>query len=241
MPICLTEVVLTAFSDEAFHAARTQTPSFENWLFVDFPILRQGEIHTFNAGLLPPNGADFVKVCTFRYRADMMTPVQQGYARKGTTRLIVTLEHDADRKIELSSKLVPSVEDDTASDSDGIEIDEGFLASSVLPPISGSLQDLDHYSNTNDNSGGPATSSEVGFHPLCSSHRMSDQDDYTLYLRTADLVRVGVLNGDWVSGLSAIPTTISNKLTFQGVARSNDISGYRPVHIIANDDLVPAP
>ena len=79
----------------------------------------------------------------------MLQPVLQGYAERNTTKLIVTLLEPINRQ---PSQFVKP----TCRDSDGIEIDESFLANSFLKPsfitslkgLDGrSPQDIDHVCN----------------------------------------------------------------------------------------------
>jgi peroxin-6 len=232
-PLPLTEVVLTAFSEDAFRSASTQDAIFENWLFADNLILRQGDVHTFSTELPCQNGLNTVGVRTFRYRVDMMEPVQQGYAQKHTTRFVVTLAEDSDRTIATPRELGSTPDDGSENESEGIEIDEGFLAGSVLPSTSEPLR-----REIRNHAKDPSTYLEVGFHPLPLLQPTFSQDDCTVYLRTADLGRVGVLNGDWVSIWLILPMN-HNDGTAQGVVRSSDILRYRLVRMVADDDLVP--
>lgn len=196
---------MTALSGEAYHAAQAHNLLLQNWLCNDRLILRQGEIHTISTGSLPINGrgtADPHKY--FRYRLNMFEPVLQGYADAEVTRFILTLASD-----DLSSHEQESVaEGDSESDRENIEIDESFLASSVLPSIQSPSFNPEvpvcsvdgHISSTGGRSDEVSTSSGARFWMKPLSEPISPmQDGCTMYLRTADLGRVGILNGDWVS------------------------------------------
>jgi hypothetical protein len=99
-----------------------------------------------------------------------------------------------------------SVSEVTAlSDSELIEIDENFLANSVLrsslaspspEPAPLDSRNSDVRRNLPDL---PSGSVSMNLRPL--SKPMSSRDGYTLYLRTADLRNLGLLNGDWVRNL----------------------------------------
>ncbi|KAJ6547239.1 AAA-domain-containing protein [Mycena capillaripes] len=108
-----------------------------------------------------------------QYRLDMLEPVMQGYAQKGETKIILTLD-------------IASQHDVAGSDSDaeGFEIDEDFLAPATLSSSS--------QAQTNE-------SKPIVFEcqPLAES-KSQPYEDCTLYLRTSDLGRVGGLNGDWI-------------------------------------------
>jgi peroxin-6 len=137
----------------------------------------------------------------------MLEPVLQGYAQKGETRFIVTAgDLSTDGKTQNHSEL--DIEEESESDREGIEIDEGFLASSILPPMFDSPTPASLVSSVSrgnghtnvDDSPTESSTSPSSFRPEPLSEPVSVLwDDCTLYLRTADLGRIGVLNGDWVS------------------------------------------
>ncbi|KAJ7771890.1 AAA-domain-containing protein [Mycena metata] len=170
-PILITELVVSALSLEAYEAG---PDALDSWLS-DEQILRQGDICTFTSELMI-NGSGLGSNHTpLQYRLDMLEPVIQGYARKGETRIILTLD-------------IPSQPDEAGSDSDaeGFEIDEGFLAPAMLSSSQTFM------SPTSENK--PMT---FECQPMAES-KAHPYDDCTLYLRTTDLGRVGGLNGDWV-------------------------------------------
>ncbi|KAJ6606664.1 AAA-domain-containing protein [Mycena vulgaris] len=108
----------------------------------------------------------------------MLEPVLQGYAVRGETKFILTLDTSSQR---------PHHEADCDSDPEGFEIDEQFLAPADL--ISPSQAPA---SQTVENK-------TIAFQ--CQALQGSGSQPYedcTFYLRTTDLGRVGGLNGDWV-------------------------------------------
>jgi peroxin-6 len=204
-PVLVTGIIVTALSREAYVAASSYNSSIETWLSDESLILRQGAVHTFGSDLLPTNGHGASGSRRFyRYRLDMLEPVLQGYALKGSTRFYITF---ADSSNEYSSPEDDSeAGDESGSDPDGIEIDECFLASSILhstqnmTPLSPRETVTNRLRDTNVEPGEPTTShAEFRFRtePL-PVPRSASQDDCTLYLRTSDLGRIGILNGDWV-------------------------------------------
>ncbi|KAF7295187.1 AAA domain-containing protein [Mycena indigotica] len=100
----LTEVFISALSHEAYE---TLPDDLENWLYNEHRILRQGDIFSLDG----PN---------LHYRLDMLSPVLQGFAQKGTTRIVLTLGN-SEGTLE-SADIEP----------DFVEIDEQFLASATL-------------------------------------------------------------------------------------------------------------
>ncbi|KAJ7632326.1 AAA-domain-containing protein [Roridomyces roridus] len=114
-PIPLTEIIITALSPEAYDVG---PGALENWLCSDRRILRQGDVCTFtlvvNGSGVNSNGI------LFQYRLDMLDPVMQGYAVKGQTKFILTLDIPP-----------PNDASDSGSETDPFEIDEQFLAPAV--------------------------------------------------------------------------------------------------------------
>ncbi|KAJ7093066.1 AAA-domain-containing protein [Mycena epipterygia] len=103
----------------------------------------------------------------------MLEPVMQGYAQRGETKIILTVDTSLQQR-----------EADYDSEPEGFEIDEQFLA----PPA----PSLVIVSQSSENK-------PLSFE--CQALEESGSqlyEDCTLYLRTTDLGRVGGLNGDWV-------------------------------------------
>ncbi|KAJ7043376.1 AAA-domain-containing protein [Mycena alexandri] len=171
-PILITELVVSALSLEAYEAG---SDALDSWL-ADEQILRQGDICTFTLEpMINGSGLGSSNHPPLQYRLDMLEPVIQGHARKGETRIILTLD-------------IRSPPDEVGSDSDaeGFEIDEDFLAPAMLSSSQTFM------SQTSENK-------PMAFEcqPMAES-KPHPYEDCTLYLRTTDLGRVGGLNGDWV-------------------------------------------
>ncbi|KAG6813100.1 hypothetical protein H0H92_013954 [Tricholoma furcatifolium] len=179
--IALNEVVITALSSDAYQIASAQESTLEDWFSKESTILRQGNIYTFTH--LPINGYDSsASSLTCSYRIDMLEPVLQGIARKGSTRLIL-INSDTD------GLLSPPL-DDTLSetDSENIEIGEAFLASSTLSSVLAAP-------HTDNSASDPQ---ELLFRTTPLSQDFDTLGDHcTIYTRTADLSKIGVQNGDW--------------------------------------------
>jgi peroxin-6 len=248
MPVLLTEIIVSALSDEAYHVASSRDSPLETWLSNESIILRQGTIYAFDSEFLPTNGrvtADLRR--TYRYRLDMTEPVLQGYSRIGHTRFYVILVVQANDDLSLEDEMDLGWGEQSGSDPGGIEIDESFLASSVLHP----RQNLP--SNRKDSTclftnGHQYLNGEL--EETSTSHTDSQlrveltpeptsmpQDDYTLFLRTSDLGKIGVLDGDWASLINFIALLAIYSVT-QAIAELTDASDSRLVRISARDDLV---
>jgi peroxin-6 len=206
-PVLLTEIIVTALSCNAYKVASSHGSPIETWLSKESLILRQGAVHTFGFDLLPTNGHGSSGLRRFyQYRLDMTEPVLQGYARKGSTRFYVTSADTSNEDPSPEDEIEFESGEESGSDPDCIEIDESFLASSVLhsrqnPPPSSPHETVPNcLRHTNGESEEPTTShldSQFRTEAL-PEPTSTPEDDFTLYLRTSDLGRVGVLNGDWV-------------------------------------------
>lgn len=191
-PVPLTEVIVTALSQEAYLAASRRDSVLESWFSDARPILRYGDVHSF--GSTVNEHLALATLENVQYRLTMLQPFLQGYAERNTTKLIVTLLEPINQQ---PSEFVKP----TCGDSDGIEIDESFLANSFLTPsFITSLKDLDVRSpqDIHHTFQVGLLSERHSFKPVSSATGLLE-DNCTVYLRTADLARIGILNGDWVT------------------------------------------
>jgi hypothetical protein len=216
-------------------------------------IVRQGDILTFTQ---PPTSSDgpanshanghinggthpLVDQVTqqpfeFQYQAIMTGPVLQGCAKLGHTRFFVAPGNQEDDSASLDASITTTgdipqpIEDDGmgASDADSLEIDERFLASSVLSPsvplasslavprdsVSTSSSDVAK-NDSNGDSVAPEASEvtdtftltfftlnalpEPPLSAVAPSDITEDEDPY-IFVKTADLSRTGIFSGDWV-------------------------------------------
>ncbi|KAJ3503046.1 hypothetical protein NLJ89_g8610 [Agrocybe chaxingu] len=194
LPI-LTAVIVVALSDDAYRQARGD-PSLLETVFADEEISRQGDVISLASSGPTP----------LQYRLELLEPVPQGCIQPGTTNILL-----------LSYSAYPAGDAETVKaddDQDAIEIDEGFLGSTVLNPTFRQPHlplDTDGYSVN------PHQSLYIS--KTLSAPVSSLEDHYTIYLRVADLGRIGVLSGDW-----AVASGKSSRL--------------RLVRVVAKDDLL---
>ena len=187
-PTALTVVVVTALSSEAYSQICADNSALVEWLSFGTRILRQGDILS-----IPKKKKKLVDTA-MRYRLDMLEPTLQGYVESGTTKVIVVLS-------EIDSTIHDSIMD-AEGEQDTIEIDESFLGSSIsnlsldLHPLSIQNSLLCPYKHE------AVERSYMGFSykSLLSPLRFVE-DHYTLFFRTSDLGKIGILNGDWVSAV----------------------------------------
>jgi peroxin-6 len=214
-PVLIAGAIVTALSHDAYIVASSHNSPIETWLSDESLILRQGAVHTFSSDLLPTNGHGPSGLGRFyEYRLDMTEPVLQGYARKGSTQFYVTSTDHSSGNLSPEDEIESG--DESRSDPEGVEIDECFLASSILHSrqsvsLSSPRETVtDRLQYTNVERGEPTTSHvEIRFRTEPLPEPSTSRDDCTLYLRTSDLGRVGILNGDWVRSL--FPLELSRK------------------------------
>ncbi|KAF9475323.1 AAA-domain-containing protein [Pholiota conissans] len=214
-PTTLTSVVVTALSNEAYVHACSDGSALEHHLFEDQAILRQGDVlGTPNEKLTTNNQVDLLQ-----YRLDMVEPVLQGLAKRGETKIIILASQDDPCAIDIDS--LEDISEEQDDQDDDFEINENFLGNSVLSTSASELV-LNHKIHA-DYPNGHAEDHSSGLSPKSFTHPPGvAEDDRTLYLRTTELGRLGVLSGDWA---------IAN-------AKS---SNSRLVRIVANDVLTELP
>jgi hypothetical protein len=172
----LEEVILVSLSQAAYTLAQIERENLEQQLYQDRRILRQGTRISLNGKC--------------EYKVVMTMPVHQGYINPKTTQIIVaagvgSTDYDLDDSPASSSS---GVETGDGPDSD---IDETFLLNSALGADT----------TAQDNSLTKGIAAHFNVKPLQSSRWLPpDQfQDITVLVRTADLARLGVFSGDWVS------------------------------------------
>ena len=176
---------MTAFSAHAYELAKVSMPSLEGWFSDNQKILRCGSTYALDSQKLQGTTQPRRE---YLYRLDMSMPVLQGYVKSGFTDFVITLA------TSVTDGIAEPNRSSTSNDSDGIEIGEDFLGRSMLrvpmPPVEwkGSLET-------------PPIESTTSFFPRAWSSGIGD--DTTFCVCTSDLVGLGVLDGDWVRGLSS--------------------------------------
>jgi peroxin-6 len=200
--VVLSEVIIQAESSESYVAASHSVVALEDWFRRDGLILRQQSTYELpRSALVPnpplPNGTASLGL---KYELLMTSPVLQGYACPSKTRFVLLPPLDepfGNGHVPSQSSGISTPTSDALSVDGDIEIDENFLVGSV----SSTFPD-----------GQDATQSP--HHSSRQSHRfiaeplpglVHSSDEHTVYLRTADLSRLGILDADWVSGLRYIP------------------------------------
>jgi hypothetical protein len=188
--IPLEEVVLMALSHPAYTVAQNNPGQLRVHLAETKIILRQGCTFSFN-----PYPAADVAARKLAYKVILATPVHQGYVDLENTQLVVAVgDFDSEEESEgspiPSTNMAPSESDDD-EDSD---IDESFLLSSLAEPNGPKKGHQQHMM-------GATNSTSFKVIPLETRQAlpMDELCDLTILVRTADLARLGIFSGDWVS------------------------------------------
>ena len=180
--ITLNEVVLDALSNIVYIFASNNPELVEQSLTLSETHLHLGSIHELTPEKLPN---EHESRTILQYRILMLEPTSCGRVDPESTNIIVV--HSENSNSLVSSSFLPD-----QVDSDNIEIDETFLRNSIA---SSALQFNGSDCSTPDLIHAPHFYFDA--EPLNSS--VSPPEDHcSLFLRTADLGRVGLLNEDWV-------------------------------------------
>jgi peroxin-6 len=224
----LSEVILDALSDVAYRFALDSPELVEQALTSPNAHLHLGSLHDIPSDQFQDG---FASHSPLQYRTLMLEPTSHGIVDPQLTKIIVV------RSGDLGSLTSPNIFSEHA-ESDSIEIDESFLENAVAPKalkLNGHIGN-DHLDTSSTDTG---HSLQVLFNAEPLASPASPLDDHcTLYIRTADLGRVGLLNEDWVCVITPFPLNILHPTIFQAIASSDTENNYRLVRIVAEDNLV---
>ena len=218
--IPLKEIFVQALSTAAYSKAKADVSSFEDWLCHDQRIMRQDSVYIMDS-------QDSLTPGPLKYKLIMTEPVLQGYAQKSQTSFILFPPTEDPQTMNAHHLLSSSLPEDVQTEDDeGLEIGENFLASSLIP------QPLQNDSPAIRMS---RLAREFTVHPL-STPGSQDLDEYTMYVRTVDLPKVGALDGDWVSFIYIEARTCL--MGVQAIAQPSSSRNRRIVRLEANDKVV---
>ncbi|EPQ58726.1 hypothetical protein GLOTRDRAFT_11691, partial [Gloeophyllum trabeum ATCC 11539] len=204
---CLSWIFIAALSEAAYDAARDPECFLNRWVYCSSRVLRQGDEVGFDH-----NGelVSHVEYTTpFRYRLIMAEPIMQGYAEEGATQVILLrpssladgLSNGHATLYDLGSE-DPTPTASVNGSTENLEIDERFLASSLIDGGSSFYHASNGERNSSNSDGSPESQGlTLLARPLL--HTISRaSDDYTIYVHTNDLCRLGLLVGDWATASS---------------------------------------
>lgn len=215
-PTILDEVIFEALSEDAYAVSLAHKSSLEGWLLRQHNILHQGSTYSVHFHGDAFTDGHHNHAGEYRFRVIMSSPSVQGHAEVGRTRVYITSHSHISGHHAGSNGHPDPMVDLQESDRESIEIAEDFLANSTLPsmlstssvteqPGRTDIWDIDGHK---DRELHPKTQIPLAEWTCTAQdlHRQvsAERDDSTIYVRTSDLQRIGVLNGDWVGGLSAV-------------------------------------
>lgn len=185
-PIPLQEVFVQALSSSAYSSLKSDASVFEDWLCHGQRILRQDSVLSMDSQD-NPDGSPLA------YKLIMTEPVLQGYAQKSQTLFTLLPPPEEPPAINGHGDHPSSVPDDAhiEFDDEELEIGESFLAGSLVPQPT-----LYPQQNVSPTISMPLFAHELTARPS-STPIHSGLDNHTMYVRTVDLPKIGVLDGDW--------------------------------------------
>lgn len=179
---------MQALSSSAYSSAKSDVLAFEDWLCHGQRVMRQDSV-LFMDSQDSPDGNPLA------YKLIMIEPVLQGYAQKSQTLFTLLPPPEEPPAVNGHETHLSSVPDDVhiEFDDEELEIGESFLAGSLVPQPT-----LYPQQNVSPTISMPLFAHELTARPS-STPIHSGLDDHTMYVRTVDLSKIGVLDGDWVS------------------------------------------
>lgn len=185
----LTKVVLSAQTSKGYEFASSNPTLFREWLFSRKPILRHGFPYRFS----PPHHNSNVGDVIHEYSVIFSEPVAQGYALPSITEILVSLYNNTRPGQRISEK-------SEADEDEHIEIDQNFMANSVIPKICWVLYStffipIYTFVLLDPN---PVSRQRKFTLVYNARGRFSPSNNYTVLLNPSDLNKVGLISGDWV-------------------------------------------
>lgn len=236
--VLLRELFVRALSRDAYEFAKSHPHALEGWFCSEDKILCQGSSRSLRSSELQLSSSSDSRESLLNYQILMTEPVLQGYASRTETTFVVLPPTERTPIVtingtEPSPSYVPVQED---SEDEDLEIHEDFLSNTLSShPIDAALHAV---SNGSADSLSPhAPGNEFAAEQL-SNIIDPTSDDCTVYIRTADLSKVGILDGDWVRGYMRCLYTAFNATRSQAIASSASSSFSRLVRVRADDKLV---
>lgn len=214
----MTAVFASALSEAAWEFASTSQVKLEELFCAEHVIIRQGGLRIFTVPETRINGhvASKPPLLALEFRIVVSEPVLQGRGKLHFTRFFVappSCEEGVDGGVTLSNGFNGYQPDSPTSEE--FEIDEHFLAGSVLRPLIrrppyGSSTEVTDSSQASES--GDALSQAEPARPRedlirkdgLVAHPMSNAVDvegaeHIVYMRPEELGRLGIFSGDWAS------------------------------------------
>lgn len=160
---------------QAYLEASNNISSLRNLVFSPHRFLEEGETLTIGDA----------SNALLRYRLQLLEPDRRGCAQAGVTNLTLLSPsaHSEQNLLPSSSKM------------EAFEIGDEFLASTVCRQLNVRRGDQSTMH--------PHNSAPLVFHVrFLETTTPTIEDNWTLYVKTGDLGKLGILSGDWVSSIS---------------------------------------
>jgi hypothetical protein len=198
-PVTLREIFVSALTDEGYEAARHSDSALLQWFSHNKRIIQQGLTYKIDND---PHSSSLSTLRQHMFHILATDPLPQGVASVDVTQIVLTRSRSSGQH---SPQIHHITSKDDNEESDSIEINETFLAGSVLSSLTPATSRVaspsslvnDHRTPEQSTSA-HQISSEVLFKATSLERPISKLDDYTIYVKIGDLGRIGVLNGDWV-------------------------------------------
>jgi peroxin-6 len=210
-PTFLSSIFLLALSSDAYAFASNEHSNLEEWFCEDNRLICQGQKYTYKMPEINSHGSISLRTVMLDYKVVMCEPFLRGHARKGFTRFLVS------HSPTLLDQRNLSKDHRVSRDSDSFEIDERFLAGSVLsfPLRRFSFSVADSPSSDSASTNGDSSLLEPDkSDSLLSTYalpavalsrpfdtpidtELPEGDDYTIYLSAEILMRAGLFTRDW--------------------------------------------
>ncbi|KAI0637344.1 AAA-domain-containing protein [Trametes polyzona] len=240
-PVTLSEAIFSALSEEAYTYVSSHTDALEDHLLANNVVLREGTTYTLpRTHDAAPESASTSLAPSLQYRLVMASPVRQGLIQRGHTKGYVSAPPTADEAG--SEDALPTIPDgdmddhasepDASDSEDEFEIGEDFFAGSVLrsvnspgpssPAVNGTMSNGAQNGVANGDSSLHLSQPERIYKAYALDRQVPPiQDECAVYVRTSELSRIGVLDGEWA------------------IVRSNHGHNFRLVRVHARDDIAP--
>ncbi|KDQ12329.1 hypothetical protein BOTBODRAFT_34616 [Botryobasidium botryosum FD-172 SS1] len=258
-PVALAELVVVALSASAYELSNSDSSQIETFFCEERDIVRQGSTYAFSVPTATNGTHEHHEdestgepSFTFQYKVIMAQPVLQGYVKRGYTQFFVA-------KGDWELPAAPGALEGTSNDAvtpdysdDSFEIDEKFLASSVLGDLaSGSIA----LTNEWQEGGGSLSPSPLGgaesadgnsrglsstttFHARSLSYSefpyaplaLEQDTEPLIFVRNGDLGKIGIFSGDWavICSKSGTYSRLARVFANDGLARSQFSAAASP-------------
>ena len=200
--VLLRELFVRALSRDAYDFARSHPHALEGWFCSEDKILRQGSSRSLRSSELQLSSPSDSGESLLNYQILMTEPVLQGYASRTETAFLVLPPTEKTPIVTINGTETSYVSAQEDSEDEDLEIHEDFLSNTL------SSHPIDAELHAGSNGSADSLSRHAPRNEFAAEYLSSiidpSSDDCTVYIRTADLSKVGILDGDWVRGYMCV-------------------------------------